>query len=135
MAKAKKPKPVKVRKPMDPERVHQLRVLGLHLSLGMLLIGVCGAGYHYADRYVEQRVAYSTQPLTVVLKNRPPWMNDFLVEQIATIARPVGPHSSFDEKLLENIANALGRNPWVRKVHSVRRAYTYNRTAPRCRTG
>jgi hypothetical protein len=125
MAKSKKPKPVKIRKPMDPERARQLRVLGIHLSLGALLLGVCGAGYHYADRYVENRVAYSTQPLIVVLKNRPPWMNDFLVEQIATIARPVGPHSSFDQNLLATIADTLGRNPWVRKVHSIRRAYTY----------
>jgi hypothetical protein len=125
MAKSKKPKPMKVKKPMDPERARRIRVMCLHLSLGLLLVGGIGAGYYYADRYVEERVANTTQPLIVVLKNRPPWMNDFLVEQIAVIARPAGPHSSFDHAMLASIADTLGRNPWVRKVHSVRRAYTY----------
>lgn len=125
MAKIKKPKPMKVRKPMDPERARRMRVMGLHLSLAVLLIGGIGAGYHYADTYVEQRVAFTRQPLIVVLKNRPAWMNDFLVEQIAQIARPATAHSAFDHKLLEDTADSLSRNPWIRKVHSVRRAYTY----------
>ena len=124
MARAKKPKAVKVRKPMDPEKVRQIRRLCLHLGLAAILIGGIGAGYHYADRYVENRAAYSTGPMTVVLKNRPPWMNDFLVEQIATIVRPSTPHSAFDHDLLVDTANRLARNPWVRKVHSVRRAFT-----------
>lgn len=125
MAKTKKPKPMKVKKPMDPERARQLRILGTHLGLAFLLIGGMGAGYYYADKYVEERVAYTKQPMIVVLKNRPPWMNDFLVEQIAAIARPVSPHSAFDHKLLVDTADLLGRNPWIRKVHGVRRTFTY----------
>ncbi|HSU67268.1 MAG TPA: hypothetical protein VLJ39_10370 [Tepidisphaeraceae bacterium] len=125
MAKMKKPKPLKVKKPMDPERRRQIRVLCLHGGLAVLLLSGIGAGYHYADRYVEERVAYTRQPLIVVLKNRPPWMNDFLVEQIAAIARPASAHSAFDHQLLVDTANLLAHNPWVRKVHSVRRAYTY----------
>ena len=119
MAKIKKPKPMKVRKPMDPERARRMRVMGLHLSLAALLIGGIGAGYHYADTYVEQRVAFTRQSLIVILKNRPAWMNDFLVEQIAQIARPAAAHSAFDHKLLEDTADSLSRNPWIRKVHSV----------------
>ena len=125
MAKTKKPKPMKVRNPMDPERARRIRMVCLHLSLGLLLIGVCGAGYYYADRYVEERVANNSQPMIVVLKNRPPWMNDFLVEQIAAIARPSGSHSAFDHNLLATTADDLSHNPWIRKVHSVRRAFTY----------
>ena len=125
MAKIKKPKPMKLRKPVDPETIRRRRVLTLHLSLVALLVGGMGAGYHYADQYVEQRVAFTKQSLIVVLKNRPAWMNDFLVEQIAQIARPTAPSSAFDHKLLENTAELLSHNPWVRKVHSVRRAYTY----------
>lgn len=125
MAKIKKPKAMKVRKPMDPERARRIRVLCLHLSLGAMLLSVLGAGYHYADRYVENRVAYEKQPMIVVLKNRPLWMNDFLVEQIAQIVRPTTAHSSFDHQLLADTYDLLARNPWVRKVKSVRRAYTY----------
>ena len=47
-----------------------------------LLLGGVGAGYFYADQYVERKLAVTSQPLIVVLKNRPAWMNDFLVEQI-----------------------------------------------------
>jgi hypothetical protein len=125
MAKTKKPKPMKVRKPMDPDRARRIRVVCLHLTLGLFLMSAVGAGYHYADRYVEEHVANTTQPLIVVLKNRPPWMNDFLVEQIAAIARPSGPQSAFDHELLAMTADNLSHNPWIRKVQSVRRAYTY----------
>lgn len=126
MAKIKKPKPMKVRKPMDPERVRQMRVMSLHLSLVAMLIGGIGAGYHYADKYVEQRVALTRKAdFYVMLINRPAWMNDFLVEQIAQLVRPTTAHSAFDHKLLEDTADLLSHNPWVRKVHSVRRAYTY----------
>ena len=124
MAMPKRPKALKVKKSVDPERARRRRMLVAHLLLAALLLGGAGAGYFYADRYVEQRVAFTAQPLLVVVKNRPPWMNDFLVEQIALIARPIGGHSAFDHKMLVDIADTLGRNPWVRKVHSVRRAYT-----------
>ena len=124
MAGAKKPKPLRVKKPADPDRARRIRSLYLNLSLGVCLLGVLGAGYHYADQYVEQHLAIPSQPLIVVLKERPNWMNDFLVEQIALIARPVGPHSAFDRQLLEDTAGALKSNPWVRKVRSVRRAFT-----------
>ncbi|HEY8749529.1 MAG TPA: hypothetical protein VIM11_16215 [Tepidisphaeraceae bacterium] len=121
----KKKKPAKVRKPMDPEKRRRLIRLGSQALLAFLLFGGVGAGYYYADQYVEQRVGFSAQPLIIVLKNRPAWMNDFLVEQIAAIARPLGAHSSFDHKLLVDTAEMLGRNPWVKKVRSVRRAFTH----------
>jgi hypothetical protein len=124
MARNKKPKPLKLKKLADPERRRRMIRLTTHLLIGCVLLGGVGAGYYYADQYVEQRVAFSTQPLIIVIKNRPPWMNDFLVEQIAAIARPIGGHSAFDHQLLVDTAEMLGRNPWVRKVRSVRRAYT-----------
>src|SRR5437763_12210327 len=98
MGKAKKPKPFKVSKPLDPERIRRLRRMYLHATLAMLLMGAVGAGYYTADRYVQRNVAYRNQPLIIVLKNRPPWMNDFLVEQIAALARPTAAHSTFDHQ-------------------------------------
>ena len=110
---------------MDPERKNQLIRLGSQALLAVLLLGGIGAGYYYADQYVQQRVGFTSQPLIIVLKNRPAWMNDFLVEQIAAIARPLGAHSTFDHKLFVDTAEMLGRNPWVMNVRSVRRAYTH----------
>ena len=120
-----KPKPLKLKKLPDPDRARRIRAAWAHGFLALLLLGGVGAGYFYANQFVRQKVAYTTQPLIIVLKNRPPWMNDFLVEQIALIARPTGAHSSFDHELLEKTTALLLRNPWVRKVRSVRRAYTH----------
>lgn len=126
MPKAKTKPAKKPRKPMDPERKRKLIKLGFHLSLAVTLFGGLGAGYYYADRFVDQKIALNTQPLIVVVKNRPPWMNRFLVEQIAAIARPVGERSSFDHQMLVEAGETLARNPWVSNVRSVRRAYTRN---------
>ena len=123
MGKNKKPKPMKVKKPFDPERARRVRLLWMHGTLAVLLLGGLGAGYHYADGYVERNVAYRSQPLIIALKNRPPWMNEFLVEQIAALARPIGPHSTFDHQLLIDTAQNLRSNPWIRTVREVRRAY------------
>lgn len=123
MANVKKPRAMKLKKSMDPDRARRLRGLWLHLTLGVLVLGGLGAGLFYADRYV-QKAATPAQPLIVVLKNRPAWMNDFLVEQIALIARPTQPHSAFDRQMLIDAAKALQANPWVRQVRSVRRAFT-----------
>jgi hypothetical protein len=125
MPKSKKAKPAKKpREPMDPERKRKLIKISIHLTLAVTLLGGLGAGYFYADRFVDQNVAFNAQPLIVVVKNRPPWMNRFLVEQIAAIARPVGAHSSFDHQMLVETAELLARNPWISNVRSVRRAYT-----------
>ena len=124
MPKAKTKPAKKPRQPMDPERKRKLVKLTVHLSLAVMLFGGLGAGYFYADRYVDQKIAFNSQPLMVVVKNRPAWMNRFLVEQIATIARPVGAHSSFDHQMLVDTAETLSRNPWISNVRSVRRAFT-----------
>jgi hypothetical protein len=117
---AKKP-----RQSMDPERKRKLIKLSIHLMLAITIFGGLGAGYIYADRYVDQKIAFNAQPLIVVVRNRPPWMNHFLVEQIAAIARPLGAHSSFDHQMLVDTAELLSRNPWISNVRSVRRAYTH----------
>lgn len=111
--------------PKSSERMRAFRAMLPHLLLGAILLGGIGAGYFYADRYVESRVADPSRPLIIVLRNRPPWMNDFLVEQIAAIARPIGTYSAFDHQLLVDTADRLSRNPWVRTVRRVRRAYTH----------
>jgi hypothetical protein len=124
MPKAKTKPAKKPRQPMDPERKRKLIKLSIHLTIAIVLFGGLTTGYIFADRFVEQKVAFNSQPLIVVVKNRPAWMNRFLVEQIATIARPVGVHSTFDHQVLVDTAQTLGRNPWISNVRSVRRAYT-----------
>jgi hypothetical protein len=124
MAKAKKiTKVVAVRRPRDPERDARVRRAMIHLVCAIAFIGLCGVGLFFDRRYVEHKLVFAKQPPTVVLKNRPVWMSDFLAEQIVKTARPAGAHSAFDHHLLVNTVAMLRANPWIREVRQVRRAY------------
>ncbi len=123
MAKAKKPKPLAVKKPRDPEAAARLRRVMIHTVAAILFAGALGLCV-YADRgYVEQKIIPAAESPHVVLKNRPVWMSDFLAEQIARSAQPAGMHSAFDHQLLVDTVSLLKANPWIRDVHQVRRAY------------
>jgi hypothetical protein len=87
-----------------------------------LLAGIA-ISFYFARRYVDKKVAFPTEPPRVVLKIRPPWMTDFLAEQIIRSARPAGTRSAFDQKLLVETATLLKGNPWIREVRQVRRVY------------
>jgi hypothetical protein len=124
MAKAKKiTKVVAVRRPRDPERDARLRRAFIHLPCAIVFIALCGTGLFFDRRYVEHKLVFSKQPPTVVLKNRPVWMSDFLAEQIIKTARPAGAHSAFDHELLVSTVAMLKANPWIREVKQVRRGY------------
>ena len=124
MAKAKKiTKVVAVRRPRDPERDARVRRVMVHAVCAVVFILVCGTGLFLDRRYVEHKIVFAKQPPTVVLKNRPVWMSDFLAEQIIKTARPAGAHSAFDHQLLVNTVAMLRANPWIREVKQVRRAY------------
>jgi hypothetical protein len=123
MAKAKKPKPIAVRKPRDPERAARIRRALMHTTAAILLIAALGAGLYLDRGYVEHKLVPAAHAPQIVLKNRPLWMSDFLAEQIARSARPAGIHSAFDHQLLVDTVELLKANPWIRQVHQVRRAY------------
>ena len=108
---------------MDPEQAARLRRGLLHLTCAIVFVGLCGVGLVFDRRYVEHKIVFAKQPPTVVLKNRPVWMSDFLAEQIVKAARPAGAHSAFDHQLLVNTVAMLKANPWIRHVNQVRRAY------------
>ncbi len=76
-------------------------------------------------RYVERDVISSNEPLIVVVKNRPRWMTDSVVDRIVVAARPVSNRSAFDRQLLVDARRSLEANPWVIRVNQVRRAYTH----------
>jgi hypothetical protein len=123
MAKGKKTKPVKVKRPVDPEAARRRRKVVLHLTAAILFIGLAGVGLRLDKGYVEHKIVFSKQPPKVVLKNRPVWMSDFLAEQIVKSAQPNGTHSAFDHQLLVDTADLLKANPWIRDVRQVRRVY------------
>jgi hypothetical protein len=50
-------------------------------------------------------------------------MGDFLAAQIIRSIRPPGMHSALDDSLLKETADLLNKNPWIAKVHQVRRVY------------
>ena len=108
---------------MDPEAAARLRRFLLHSVCAVVFIAACAVGLLLDRRYVEHKLVFAKQPPTVVLKDRPVWMSDFLAEQIIKTARPAGAHSAFDHQLLVNTVALLEANPWIRKVRQVRRAY------------
>jgi len=123
MAKGKKTKPVKVKKPMDPEAARRLRKVLFQLTGIILVLGGSAAGMYFDKDYVEHKVVAVKEPPRIVLKNRPVWMSDFLAESIVKSAQPGGTHSAFDHQLLVDTVDLLRANPWIRDVHQVRRAY------------
>src|SRR5436309_14238608 len=68
------------RKAIDPKRAQILRKVLLHTSIAIIFLGGLGAGFYYLQDYVKREVADVSEPTTVVFRNRPHWMSDFLVE-------------------------------------------------------
>jgi hypothetical protein len=108
---------------ISPERAAMLRRAAIHLAIACAFFGALGAGFYYVKQYVDREVVVPTDPPTIVIKNRPQWMSDFLVQRIAATARPAGRHSAYDHDMLVQARKALEANPWVSKVYEVRRAY------------
>jgi hypothetical protein len=122
MAKSK-PKPIAVKKVLDPARRARIRRALVHTACALLFVGALVVGFHFMRRWVEKRVVFPDRAPKIVLKNRPAWMTDFLANQITAAVKPVGTHSAFDHQLLVDVGSMLKTNPWVKKVVQVRRAY------------
>jgi hypothetical protein len=123
MAKSSKAKPLSLKKPIDPEIIRRRRRIALNVLAALLLIGGSAFGFHALREHVDHRLAFPSDPPTVVLKNCPAWMSQFLAEQIINVARPNGIHSSFDHEMLVDTVRILRDNPWVKSVKQVRRVY------------
>jgi len=97
----------------------------LHLGIAVGFVGALAVGFFYIQQYVQSEVLTSNDPPAIVIKHRPHWMSDFLVQRIAETARPPGAQgrSVFDRQLLIDARAALEKNPWIAKVRDVRRAY------------
>jgi len=95
----------------------------MHIMIGVTFVSTVVACFRIAELYVGQRLAYSTRPPRAVLVNRPAWMSEFLADEIARCAQPIGLHSAFDHDLLVQTTSLLEANPWVRRVKEVRRVY------------
>ena len=100
-----------------------LRAVCLNGLIAVMFFGGIGAGFYCIKQYVEREVVVATEPPTNVIKNKPHWMSEFLVQHIAATARPKGLHSAFDHDALVQAKEALEANPWISKVYDVRRAF------------
>jgi hypothetical protein len=120
MAKNKKPKPIRVR---NPEFVVAMRRATMHTFGVLALAALLAGGYWRMRKYVETQVTAQDRPPKVVLKERPVWMSDALAAQIIRSLQPATVHSTFDRKLLIDTAAILSRNPWIKQVREIRRAY------------
>ncbi|HWE01524.1 MAG TPA: hypothetical protein VG326_03875 [Tepidisphaeraceae bacterium] len=108
---------------ISPERAALIKRVCFHGIIACLFFGSLAAAFYYTKQYVEREVVMATEPATIVIKNKPRWMSDFLVRRIAATARPAGLHSAFDRQVLVRTRKALQANPWVEKVYDVRRAF------------
>lgn len=115
----------KTRPPADPQTVLRARQILGHTLAGLVFGGLVVGGFLVSKRYVEQRVLLTDLPPRVVMKDQPKWMSDALAEQILSSIRPVTPAKADDHQLLVDRAALLAGNPWVKKVRSVRRAYSH----------
>jgi hypothetical protein len=123
MGRSSKSKSKTPRKPMDPETKRRLQRAFLAFSLTLLVVVSAAAGVQYAQRWVDRKAARPSSPPQVVLKDVPAWMSDSLADQIVAEIKPTSASSAFDHQLLEDTANKLKRNPWVRQVLQVRRVF------------
>src|SRR5438270_9692743 len=114
MGRDKKIKPIRVKRPSDPERSRRLRRALGRFFVFIVIVGAAGVGFARVWRHVEREIALPNEPLIVVVKNRPKWMSEYLVREIADSVRPVGPHSAFDRQILVDTTHMLRANPWVR---------------------
>jgi len=119
----KKAKPIPFKKPRDPEQVRRIRRVVRHAIGAVICVAAACGGLYALKNYVEQRLVFPDAPPKVVLVNRPAWMSDFLADQIASLAKPIGTHSTFDRQMLADAARMLESSPWIREVKQVRRAY------------
>ena len=88
MSKSKKPKPIAVKKQVDPARARAIRRVTLHTLAALAFGAMLVVGVAYLRAHVEKRVVFPDRPPKVVLVNRPAWMSDFLAEQITSAVRP-----------------------------------------------
>ncbi len=111
----------------DPAASARFRKRVAIAALLVMTLAAAVAGYRAAWRYVRTELVFQSNPPTVVLKNRPVWMSDFLAEQIAIVARPLGTHSALDHQALVDSFNLLKSDlrisPWIKQIRQVRLMY------------
>lgn len=117
-------KPIRtVRTAAERAELARMKRIAAHAFAAIVLCGAIAFGVAVTKKHVERDVVFQTEPPKVVLKDRPVWMSDFLADQIANSARPLGTHSPFDHDVLVEMAHQLSLNPWIRTVRAVRRCF------------
>jgi hypothetical protein len=130
MPKEVKKKPVETKKNPKPAKeggdAHPVRAF-LKAVCTLAFVGLCVFAYLRTRDHVVGDVTFSHNPPKVVLRERPSWMSDALMNKIMRVAAPDVAHSAFDHQLLVNTASLLQNHPdtapWVKTVRSVRRIY------------
>ena len=106
----------------------------LRFGLMVLIIGVVVGGgilgLKQMEKYTSNLAVFTSSEVSVSLYNQPEWMSESLAQQILRESfLPIKDklrelhHQGLDKKLPEVLAGELGFNPWVSKVHWVRRSF------------
>lgn len=80
-------------------------------------------GLAYSRQYADKNGLTPATPPKVVFTNPPAWMNEQLRQRLETVATPIVARSALDGSIVQDVANVLSTEPWVKKVKQVRRVY------------
>src|SRR4051812_25195159 len=89
------------------QRSIYLQRVGVNVGMVVLLLAGFALALHFTKQYVDRSIVYPTRPPTIILKNRPIWMTDYLAQQIAESIRPAGLNSTFDGQMLTDRVKLL----------------------------
>lgn len=112
-----------LRPPTEAELARRrfLRRAALNVLFAVAFVGAASWVVSGVKQAIAARSATSVP--TIVFTNRPPWMTDLVARNLSETFKPTQASSVFDREALVEVSNRLKANPWVGKVHSVRRAF------------
>ena len=93
------------------------------LILLVLLAVVVGFGFSFLERYVQQVNRSRQVKLKVKLNDRPRWASDELVREVCLSTGIRQDDDFYDPELVKSWNANLAKNPWVKKIHRLRKSY------------
>jgi hypothetical protein len=108
----------------------RLTRLGLIVLISAAVLGGTVLGLKHLESYVGGLPLFTSSEVSVAMYDQPVWMSESLATQILTESfQPIKDdlvelhRQGQDQKLPEVLNDQLAKNPWVSKVHWVRRSF------------
>ena len=109
--------------PTASQRRQQVLTAGAVIALAALIVAGWYVGEKRLRQYIETTRQTQTAPDSVVLLDRPAWMNDDIAKQVQARASEALSHNPnpLDGASLQEAAKVLGMLSWVKQVKQVER--------------